>query len=94
MVKKSFLEAEIWKNHVINFFIARFDDETKLRKITHSAHDQPGGGIWGGPAKISHGFLHMEREDFILFLKFWTVNMEKNVGNEEKVKTLLNLRSS
>ena len=55
-------------------------------------HDQPGGAIWGGPAKISHGFLHMEREDFILFLK----NSEhgKNVGNEEKVNTLLNLRSS
>ena len=32
-------------------------------------HDQPGGGIWGGPAKISHGFLHLEREDFSLFLK-------------------------
>ena len=33
-------------------------------------HDQPGGAIWGGPAKISHGFLNMEREVFNLFLKF------------------------
>ena len=41
------------------------------------SHDQPEGAIWGGPAKISHGFLHMEREDFILVLKFWTVMIKK-----------------